>query len=145
MTSHIARQDCCTSHCPFGRAMAASRPDKSVALDSVCYCSAPGFYSLRSSASFVIIGECVLRADRAALPITMYLAASAIALDATRTDLPKRLNLSDARARRTRCAVANFRDLRLVRSVFCFWRNDVRSDYRFTAVSWYRTRFVMAT
>src|SRR5262249_44203573 len=54
MTWNIARQDCCTLHCPFGRAMAASQPDKSVALGSVCYCSAPGSYSLRSWASLVI-------------------------------------------------------------------------------------------
>src|SRR6187200_2943792 len=106
MMWHIAGQDCCTLHCPFSRAMAASQPDKFATLGSVCYCSAHGSYSLRSWASLVITGECVLRADRTALPITMYLAASAIAFDATRTDLPKRLNLSNAKARWTHCAGA---------------------------------------
>ena len=36
----IARQGCCTSHCPFGSAKAASQLDKFVTLGSVCYCSA---------------------------------------------------------------------------------------------------------
>src|SRR6516225_10078326 len=53
MMWHIAREGCCTSHCPFGRAMAASQPDKFVALGSVCYCSAHGSYSLRSWAFLV--------------------------------------------------------------------------------------------
>jgi hypothetical protein len=51
---HIARQGCCTSHCPFGRAMAASQPDRFGALGSVCYCSAHGSYSLHSWSSVVI-------------------------------------------------------------------------------------------
>ena len=51
---HIARQGCCISYYPFGRAMAASQPDKFVALDSVCYCSAHGSYSLGSWASLFI-------------------------------------------------------------------------------------------
>src|SRR4029077_5750183 len=54
MMWHIAGQGCCTSHCPFGRAMAASQLDKFVALGSVCYCSAHGSYLLRSWAFLVI-------------------------------------------------------------------------------------------
>jgi hypothetical protein len=55
-------QWCGTSHAkvaafriaPFGLAMAASQPDKFVALDLVCYCSAHGSYSLGSWASLFI-------------------------------------------------------------------------------------------
>jgi hypothetical protein len=54
MMWHIAGQGCCTSHCPFGRAMAASQLDKFVALGSVSYCSAHGSYLLRSWAFLVI-------------------------------------------------------------------------------------------
>jgi hypothetical protein len=51
MMWHIARQGCYTSHCPFGRAMAASQLDKFVALGSVCYCSAHGSYLRHSWSS----------------------------------------------------------------------------------------------
>src|SRR6202035_5629052 len=54
MMQQIARQGCCTSHCPFGRAMAASQLDKFVALGSVCYCSAHGSYLLHWWAFLVI-------------------------------------------------------------------------------------------
>src|SRR5215831_705644 len=70
MMSHIARQDCCTSHCPFGRVMAASQPDKSVALGSVCYCSAPGSYSLRSWPCLVITDLAHEASNRSMRPTT---------------------------------------------------------------------------
>src|SRR5215468_2350402 len=39
---------------PIRPRLAVSQPDKSVALGSVCYCSAPGSYSLRSWPCLVI-------------------------------------------------------------------------------------------
>src|SRR4029077_16413091 len=54
MVWHNPREGCCTSHCPFGRAVAASQLDKFVTLGSVCYCSVHGCYLLRSWAFLVL-------------------------------------------------------------------------------------------
>src|SRR6516164_2024126 len=89
MMWHIAGQDCCTSHCPFSRAMAASQPDKFATLGLVCYCSAHGFYSLHSWASLVIAVLAHKASNHSMKPVSSFSKRSAQAVNLERRESPQ--------------------------------------------------------